>query len=994
MLNSERTSNRQCPSLSRLCLRLIVAVHIGWTLPAVAITEVRFAHDNVQYTCSALPANSPSYYSAEGHVIAVIVLGGSSGNVHVEWVQPDGGVALDNTLPIPNQSCWAHFFQIAQTTPPRAIGTWTLRLTVNGGQPFTAQFTILAGAPPQPPPLPINFAVTPYGDDMKITWAGVSSATGYEIQRKSPTSNYQQVALAIGNTNPEYHDHVPLSNTTYCYRMRSFNDNSYSDYTNEVCAIYLVPPTLLRPTDGASLSPGSVTLEWSSVAGATGYKLRVGGSCGSGSSIDTTTSSPSFTTSFSSGTYIWQTQAVSSSPGGTSSVSECHTLTIGTPPPSPPTAQFTSSPSNPLTGDPVSFADTSTGNPTSWIWNFGDGQTSAAQSPTHVFANAGRFHVTLTASSTGGPSTPAGADITVSAKVTKPVADFSFSPDSPTAATPVQFTDQSTGSPTTETWDFGDGNGGVGATVTHTFQVAKPYSVRLTVSNSAGPDSKTRDVVVSPTPVPPCPGCITVTGQVTVGGNALVRGRADRTVTASNGIDAKTTAISERGTYSLDLTPGTWKLTASITYSGLFLSGSPRPARVAVATAEIAVPAVTTRNISFGDPVVFIHGIQADPSRWDSWIDTLTALDRSVVALAPDYIDTDDYPVAGGDVALQLNAALNDLAVGDPDLRVIAHSKGGLIIRWIIATQPSYDRHVVDVIELGTPNRGTDCYAAGNLGGLVTAQFRLSASDVDSSFAGSDDAKILNRSIHAIAGTANSVPNFGLNVLTNVCQDSCEPNDGFVPVSSVFNMRSGVASGAIPGFVVPYPHAALGGLETKWILTDVIAPYYGVGGSAHLGAFPTCTISVDGACADERCMNGRGLTPQLRCSIPSAGAAYAVHIKWRDPNGNDVYALPQDVSASMSLSPLTCLAVHAVWNVLVNISGYRIYRGTSEAFTKSEGELLGFVAYGESYDFVDTPPLVGGPYYYRVSTVVGSGGEGQLSAPAYLPILRRRAGGI
>lgn len=57
-----------------------------------------------------------------------------------------------------------------------------------------------------------------------------------------------------------------------------------------------------------------------------------------------------------------------------------------------------------ITDQPVQFTDASTGNPTSWSWNFGDGETDAFQNPTHAFAAAGSFTVTLTAGNSTGSS--------------------------------------------------------------------------------------------------------------------------------------------------------------------------------------------------------------------------------------------------------------------------------------------------------------------------------------------------------------------------------------------------------------------------------------------------------------------------------------------------------------------------------------------------------------------------------------------------------------
>lgn len=68
----------------------------------------------------------------------------------------------------------------------------------------------------------------------------------------------------------------------------------------------------------------------------------------------------------------------------------------------PPVAFFSQdkvSGPNPMT---VSFIDQSTNNPTSWLWNFGDGTTSTQQNPTKVYPNAGTYTVTLTATNAHG----------------------------------------------------------------------------------------------------------------------------------------------------------------------------------------------------------------------------------------------------------------------------------------------------------------------------------------------------------------------------------------------------------------------------------------------------------------------------------------------------------------------------------------------------------------------------------------------------------------
>jgi PKD repeat protein len=70
--------------------------------------------------------------------------------------------------------------------------------------------------------------------------------------------------------------------------------------------------------------------------------------------------------------------------------------------PAAPAADFTAdvrSGAKPLT---VTFQDISTGVPTTWLWDFGDGSTSAEESPTHAYAVAGHFAVTLAVSNGAG----------------------------------------------------------------------------------------------------------------------------------------------------------------------------------------------------------------------------------------------------------------------------------------------------------------------------------------------------------------------------------------------------------------------------------------------------------------------------------------------------------------------------------------------------------------------------------------------------------------
>ncbi|WP_410507017.1 PKD domain-containing protein [Methanosarcina hadiensis] len=148
----------------------------------------------------------------------------------------------------------------------------------------------------------------------------------------------------------------------------------------------------------------------------------------------------------------------------------------------------------------VSFTDLSTGSPASWNWTFGDGTYSTEKSPVHSYKKPGRYSVTLTLNETGNRTAVTKSNyIIVSNGFEAPVADFSASQTSGKTPLTVQFTDQSTGSPTSRKWNFGDGTRSIAQSPVHTYGEAGLYTVTLTVSNEYGSNTLTRSryIIVS-----------------------------------------------------------------------------------------------------------------------------------------------------------------------------------------------------------------------------------------------------------------------------------------------------------------------------------------------------------------------------------------------------------------------------------------------------------------------------------------------------------------
>ena len=83
-----------------------------------------------------------------------------------------------------------------------------------------------------------------------------------------------------------------------------------------------------------------------------------------------------------------------------------------------PIALFTASPLVATVGETITFTDQSgdaDGTIDSWTWDFGDGNTSTDQNPTHVYSDAGTFSVTLTVTDNDGTTSAASQDITINA---------------------------------------------------------------------------------------------------------------------------------------------------------------------------------------------------------------------------------------------------------------------------------------------------------------------------------------------------------------------------------------------------------------------------------------------------------------------------------------------------------------------------------------------------------------------------------------------------
>lgn len=169
----------------------------------------------------------------------------------------------------------------------------------------------------------------------------------------------------------------------------------------------------------------------------------------------------------------------------------------------PPHAAFSADVTEGLPPLTVQFTDESTaGTGTeelTWLWEFGDGETSDEQNPSHEYANGGKYSVSLTVENEHGKDKETKLSFIDVEVLTGPTADFSATPVSGQDPLTVKFTDKSepgSSDITSWAWDFGDGATENTQNPTHTYTKLGKHTVALTVTTSVGSDDVSKSDLV------------------------------------------------------------------------------------------------------------------------------------------------------------------------------------------------------------------------------------------------------------------------------------------------------------------------------------------------------------------------------------------------------------------------------------------------------------------------------------------------------------------
>ncbi|SEL80476.1 Por secretion system C-terminal sorting domain-containing protein [Aquimarina amphilecti] len=169
------------------------------------------------------------------------------------------------------------------------------------------------------------------------------------------------------------------------------------------------------------------------------------------------------------------------------------------------TSNFTATP---VSGDVplvVDFNSSSSiypdGSAITYIWDFGDGNTSDLANPSHTYISSGSYATTLTISDGVNSDISDPVTISVLEGNVAPQANFDMSVTSGVAPLIVSFDASASfdanGDDLEYLWDFGDGTTGDSVNSTHTYNLAGEYIISLTVSDGVLSDNQTTTLIVN-----------------------------------------------------------------------------------------------------------------------------------------------------------------------------------------------------------------------------------------------------------------------------------------------------------------------------------------------------------------------------------------------------------------------------------------------------------------------------------------------------------------
>ncbi len=383
-------------------------------------------------------------------------------------------------------------------------------------------------------------------------------------------------------------------NGTYTVTLTASNDCG-NDTTSETITIFVEsePTAGFTATETDGCAPFTVTFNNSSSSNADSFAWTFEG----GNPATSNEENPTVTFA-NAGTF--DVTLTVENEAGTDTETKPDYITVGT----TPTADFTFT-----TNDFTTVFTNTSENATSFVWNFGDGETSTEANPTHMYGN-GTYTVTLSATNECGTVTTS-QTVTIFVE-SVPTADFTATETDGCAPFTVTFTNLSSANADSFVWSFEGGNPAtsIEENPTVTFANAGTFNVTLTATNAAGSDVETKVDYLTVGNLPTADFTFTVNGNTVVFDNNSTDADAfawnfgnGETSNAAN----PTFTFDNNGTYTVTLT-ATNECGNDVTSDDItiFVESEPTAGFTATETNSCAPFTVTFNNTSSSNADTFV----------------------------------------------------------------------------------------------------------------------------------------------------------------------------------------------------------------------------------------------------------------------------------------------------------------------------------------------------------------------------------------------------
>jgi PKD repeat protein len=360
----------------------------------------------------------------------------------------------------------------------------------------------------QPPAAPTGLTATASGSTVTLRWSdNATNETGQSIYVASGSGAFSKAAdVAAGQITAQLTGFGAGTYRFYVIASNSAGSSAQSNTAQITISASAQAAFTFTPTSGTA---GSTTFTFTDQS--TGSVSSRAWTFGDGATANGTPVSHVYA---SAGQY---TVSLTIN-GGQSIAQQVVNVSAGTP---ALAAEFYWTPTSATTDTNITFVDASSGSPTGWQWNFGDGSTANTRNPVKRYAGPGNYNVTLTASKSGltsvmshaisiGAGTPATPNVS---------AEFTFTSNA-TVGQSVNFIDQSSGSPTAWLWSFGDGGTAFVQNPTHVYSAPGSYSVTLNAASSGSTSIAAHIINISSNAVPYRSLVSVITQTTGVGGAA------------------------------------------------------------------------------------------------------------------------------------------------------------------------------------------------------------------------------------------------------------------------------------------------------------------------------------------------------------------------------------------------------------------------------------------------------------------------------------------